>query len=93
MFRRFAVSICCFFSLLCQAGTITAKSWIVVDNGIISQGENTKEIRSIASITKLMTVMVYIDAYKELNLKMDHNLIQRAIVSSDNRAAAKLCET
>jgi D-alanyl-D-alanine carboxypeptidase len=70
---------------------ITAKSWIVSSEGQIIQGKNTTEIRSIASITKLVTVMVFLDAMK-FTSKTDQELIQRAIVSSDNRASDKLCD-
>lgn len=81
----------CFFNYS-HASTITAKSWLVVENGKILQGENTTEVRSIASITKLVTAMVYLDAHKSLTSKSDRNLLQRALVSSDNRAAKLLCE-
>lgn len=76
-----------------NATEITAKSWLVVDNGQIINGKNSTEVRSIGSITKLMTVMVYLDAYKSLTLRIDQDLVQRALVSSDNRAAQRLCET
>ena len=50
------------------ANAITAKSWLVADDsGNTIQGENTQEVRSIASITKLMTVMVVLDAKQNLN--------------------------
>lgn len=76
-----------------HATSITAKAWVVAENGKILHGENTTEVRSIASITKLVTAMVYLDAHKSLTSKVDQNLVQRALVSSDNRAAKKLCET
>ena len=72
---------------------ITAKSWLVADNGKIVDGINTKEVRPIASITKLVTVMVFLDANKSLTSKNDQELIQRAIVSSDNRASERLCNS
>ena len=75
-----------------RADTITAKSWLVAENGKILHGQNTTEVRSIASITKLMTAMVYLDAHRSLVTKNDRNLLQRALVSSDNRAAKRLCE-
>ena len=84
----FLVLLDCMFNKS-HASTITAKSWIVAENGKILHGENTTEVRSIASITKLVTAMVYLDA----KIKVDRNLLQRALVSSDNRAAKKLCET
>lgn len=80
------------FPLICSANPITAKSWMVVDNGQVVAGKNTTEVRSIGSITKLVTVMVYLDAYKSLTLKIDQDLVQRALVSSDNRAAKRLCD-
>jgi D-alanyl-D-alanine endopeptidase (penicillin-binding protein 7) len=80
------------FPLICFSSPITAKSWLVSEGGHISHGENTKEVRPIASITKLMTVMVYLDANKSLMRKTDQDLIQRALVSSDNRAAKRLCD-
>lgn len=76
-----------------HAADITAKSWLVAENGKILHGENTTEVRSIASITKLVTAMVYLDAHKSLTSKTDWNLLQRALVSSDNRASKRLCET
>jgi D-alanyl-D-alanine endopeptidase (penicillin-binding protein 7) len=85
-----AVLVTAFSSL---ASPISAKSWVVSDNGQIVAGVNTKEVRSIASITKLMTVMVFLDANKSLTSKTDQELIQRAIVSSDNHAANRLCES
>lgn len=75
-----------------KATEITAKSWLVVDNGQIINGKNSTEVRSIGSITKLMTVMVYLDANKSLTSKTDQELIQRTLVSSDNRAAKRLCD-
>jgi D-alanyl-D-alanine endopeptidase (penicillin-binding protein 7) len=80
------------FPLICNATPITAKSWVVSDNGMIVGGVNTKEVRPIASITKLMTVMVFLDAHVSTTSKNHQELIQRAIVSSDNRAARSLCD-
>jgi D-alanyl-D-alanine endopeptidase (penicillin-binding protein 7) len=74
-----------------KATTITAKSWLVVENGKISHGENTTEVRAIGSITKLVTAMVYLDAYGSPTTKRDQDLFQRMIVHSDNRAAKTLC--
>lgn len=76
---------------------ITATSWLVANNtGNIITGENTAEKRSIASITKLMTVMVVLDANQDLseNLKpyTRKELIQLAIVKSNNQSAFDLCK-
>ena len=78
------------------ANAITAKSWIVANgDGITIQGENTSEIRSIASITKLMTVMVVLDAKQNLEEQIGNftrsELIKIALVRSDNNAAESLC--
>ncbi len=77
--------------------TITAKAWLVSDeNGKIIQGENTQDVRSIASITKLVTVMAVLDAQQDLNEKIGKftrkELIQLALVKSDNNAAKLLCD-
>jgi serine-type D-Ala-D-Ala endopeptidase (penicillin-binding protein 7) len=76
---------------------LTAKSWVVADDsGKILQGENTQELRSIASITKLMTVMVVLDANQDVDEYIKpytrKELIQLALVKSDNNAAVILCD-
>lgn len=77
---------------------ITAQSWLVADDaGHIIKGENTEQVRSIASISKLMTVMVVLDANQDLTQVIDkkwtrQELIQLAIIKSDNSAATALCD-
>ena len=76
---------------------VTAQSWLVADgDGRIIQSENTNQVRSIASITKLMTSMVVLDAKQDLDEKIGNytrrELIQLAIVHSDNSAAKTLCQ-
>jgi len=76
---------------------ITATSWLVADSdGKIIEGSNISEVRSIASITKLMTAMVVLDAKQELDEYIRpytrKELIQLMLVKSDNRAAEVLCE-
>ena len=99
------------FSLLCNAKTLTAKSWLLSDiNGTIISSQNVNEILPIASITKLITAIVVIDAKQDLtevltlttelkdklprkNQKTTRkDLIEMALVSSDNRAALTLCQ-
>jgi D-alanyl-D-alanine carboxypeptidase len=80
------------------ATNLTAQSWLVADStGKVLQGENIEEVRSIASISKLVTVMVVLDGQHDLseNLKpyTRKELIQLALVKSDNAAARKLCDT
>ena len=75
---------------------ITAKSWILADDANnITQSKNIAEQRSIGSITKLMTVMVVLDAhqnpYESLGWLNRQNLIQFALIKSDNNAARVLC--
>ena len=80
------------------SANITAKSWILADdaNNII-QSKNISEQRSIGSITKLMTVMVVLDAQQNLQESLGslnrQNLIQFALVKSDNNAARVLCDS
>jgi D-alanyl-D-alanine endopeptidase (penicillin-binding protein 7) len=66
------------------------------ENGQIIQGKNTEQQRSIASITKLMTAMVVLDAHQDLDEYIKPysrlELIQLAIVKSDNRASELLCD-
>jgi D-alanyl-D-alanine endopeptidase (penicillin-binding protein 7) len=81
---------------------ITAKSWLVADgDGTIIDGVNIGEVRSIASVTKLVTVMVVIDSGQDLTEIMPtklfknvtrRNLIDLSIIHSDNNAARILCE-
>ncbi len=76
---------------------ITATSWLVATaEGNIIQSENMYQQRSIASITKLMTVMVVLDADQDLDTYIKpytrRELLQLAIVHSDNRASETLCK-
>lgn len=76
---------------------ITASSWLVADgNGNIIDSKNSTEQRSIASITKLMTAMVVLDAWQDLqeviNGSTRSELLQLMLIKSDNRAAEVLCE-
>lgn len=84
--------------------TVTAQSWLVADgDGNMIHGTNTDSIRSIASITKLMTVMAVIDSGANLTEQLTvrlHNrpvtrqqLIDFAMIRSDNTAAKLLCDT
>lgn len=84
-------------TVLGKEHTITAESWLVTDGGgQIIKSENIYQKRSIASITKLMTVMVVLDAHQDLdqNLKpyTRREMIQLAVVRSDNRASELLCQ-
>ena len=77
---------------------VTAKIWLVADDkGQIIQSQQPDQVRSIASISKLMTAMVILDANQNLNETIGkftrHQLITMALVRSDNRAAQDLCDS
>ena len=77
--------------------TITASSWLVADeSGKIIQSQNIDQQRAVASITKLMTAMVVLDANQKLNEQIGKytraETIQLALVHSDNKAADTLCQ-
>lgn len=82
---------------------LTAQAWLVADgDGKIIEGTHTTDVRSIASITKLMTVMVTLDTQQPLDEVISTKLYNRnltrrelislAIIKSDNNAARILCE-
>ena len=84
-------------ALTSRAEFVTATSWVVADErGTILRSENPEEVRAIGSITKLMTVMVVLDAHQDLKQTIGRytreQLIQLALVKSDNRAAEQLCD-
>jgi D-alanyl-D-alanine endopeptidase (penicillin-binding protein 7) len=82
---------------------VTAQAWLIADeNGKMLDGTNTSTVRSIASITKVMTAMVVLDSGQSLsetipkklynkNLTRE-TLIELAMIKSDNTAAKLLCE-
>lgn len=83
---------------------ITAVSWLVADdNGRILGAHNTEKQRSIASITKLATVMAVVESGAHLDELLDvkhsgvrvtrRQLINYALIRSDNVAAKMLCDT
>ena len=79
------------------AVNITAHSWLETDDqGNLIEGYNITEVRSIASITKLMTVMAVIDNNQNMQEKIGkytrEQHIQLALVRSDNNSAKVLCD-
>lgn len=79
------------------AVNITAQSWLETDyQGNLIEGSNITEVRSIASITKLMTVIAVLDNEPNMQEKIGkftrEQLIQLALVKSDNNAAMALCD-
>jgi len=81
---------------------LTARSWLVADsNNKILGSKNTGDVRSIASITKVVTVLTVMKANQDLTQSIKYNkqywftrqdLIELAIVKSDNNAAELLCK-
>jgi D-alanyl-D-alanine endopeptidase (penicillin-binding protein 7) len=86
-----------------SAVNIQAKSWLIADgDGNILEQENINIQQPIASITKLMTAMVILDANENLHQPLNKKfrgltvtrdqLIKLAVIRSDNQAARMLCE-
>ena len=76
---------------------VTATSWLVADgDGTTIESKNPNESRSIASITKLMTAMVVLDANQDLDERVGmftrRDLLQFMLVKSNNQAAESLCD-
>lgn len=82
---------------------LTARSWLVADaDNKILGGKNTGDVRPIASITKVFTVLTVLASKQDLEQSISYNkqyrftrqeLISMAMVKSDNRAAELLCQT
>jgi D-alanyl-D-alanine carboxypeptidase len=95
MKHLFLIILLCFSTV--QAAPLTAQAWAVTDaEGHVFQSENIREQRSIASITKLMTSMVVLDAQQDMSEQIGKytrlELLQLAIVKSSNEAAETLCK-
>ena len=79
------------------AFSMSAQSWLETDDqGNLLEGYNITEVRSIASITKLMTVIAVLDSKQDMQEKIGKltrgQLVQLALVKSDNDAAKTLCD-
>jgi len=86
------------------SANIQAKTWLIADgDGNILQSENIEVKQPIASITKLMTAMVILDANENMNSEISghrlrglpvtrQQLLNLAIIKSDNQAADMLCK-
>lgn len=115
MLRASSFIIALFLSATVWAKDITAKSYIVADSvGTVISEKDADHQRPIASITKLMTAIVVLDAGQDLDeqIKLNYKLTNRykthlprsiktlsrrqlielAIVKSDNLAAYTLCD-
>lgn len=96
MLKKIITILCMVLSSTAIGKEITAVSWLVADEeGQVLDSENMYQHRSIASITKLMTAIVVLDANQDLDKYIKpytrRELLQLAIVHSDNRAAESLC--
>lgn len=97
MFNKLLLYFLLVLSAPSYSQTVTAQSWIVTnEDGAIIQAKNHGEVRSIASITKLMSAMVVIDAKQDPNEKIGKftraQHIQMSLVGSSNESAILLCE-
>lgn len=59
-----------------------------VDDGKAIASKNPNDIGSVASLTKLMTAMVYLDYIKDV----DRRLLDRLLIRSDNQAAMQIAQ-
>jgi D-alanyl-D-alanine carboxypeptidase len=84
-----------------DADNLTARSWLVTDaDDKILGSKNTTDVRSIASITKIFTVLTVMAARQDLERMIKYKqywftrkeLIELSIVRSDNHAADLLCK-
>ena len=104
MFLKSCFIFCVFFlsHASCQA-EILAKSWLIADGaGNVLESNNIEIQQPIASITKLMTVMIVLDANENITIPLTkklrgmtvsrEQLLNLAIIKSDNQAAKMLCE-
>lgn len=76
------------FARTSVAHDYTAKSWLVVDStGHTLEAEHQDVVRSVASITKLMTVLVVLDQDPDLDRKiiLKHNLVSSKRLSKHQR--------
>jgi D-alanyl-D-alanine endopeptidase (penicillin-binding protein 7) len=92
------------FPTLAYSVTIDAKAWVIADeNGSVIEQQNLNTVQPIASITKLMTVMIVLDSNESLKEPSKlrkfrglaltrQQLIDLAIIRSDNDAADMLCK-
>jgi D-alanyl-D-alanine carboxypeptidase len=73
MYKKYLICILTLWSTLSQAN-VTAKSYIVTDNkGAVILEKNADRTQSIASITKLMTAIIVLNAHQDLSeeLRLD----------------------
>ncbi len=89
-------------SVIDDTDDLTARSWLVADaDNRILGSKDTETVRPIASITKVFTVLTVMSAKQDLTQYIRYNnklmltrqeLIEMALVRSDNHAAELLCK-
>ena len=97
MIFKTLVIIFLWLSTTVQAYPITAQSWLVADgSGNVLEQENGTVRRPIASITKLITAMIVLDAGQDLDQYIRpytrRELLLLSLIRSDNQASQTLCE-
>lgn len=73
-----------------KAEFLTAKSWIVSDlNGTVIDGEDVDKVRPIASITKLLTVMVVMDTKPDMSQMLNLTTKLRDRLPAKNQSLSR----
>lgn len=100
MMKTIILFISLFFSLAVESKPITAKSFLVMEpNGEVILEKNADTVQPIASITKLMTAMVVLDADQDLeeeipiNFKLSgkyHTRLPRSVKTLDRHTLLNL---
>jgi D-alanyl-D-alanine carboxypeptidase len=98
---KFLIYIWLLAACAAQSAELTAKSWLIADqDNMILDAKNPDLVTSIASITKVMTVIAVLQANQDLTQTFQYDrhlrlsrkeLIELTLVRSDNRAADMLC--
>lgn len=78
---------------------LSAKSYLLVEDNKVLEAHDVETVRSIASVTKLMTVLVVLEANQDLTERIKYKnlvlsrleLVNLALVHSDNLASTILC--
>jgi D-alanyl-D-alanine endopeptidase (penicillin-binding protein 7) len=84
---KLVLTLCLALLPLHALANISARSWLVADENLVVQdGKNYQQVRSIASLTKLLTVMAAIN-----DGTARPELVDLAMVRSSNLAADQLC--
>jgi D-alanyl-D-alanine endopeptidase (penicillin-binding protein 7) len=86
--KRFLVILIFLLCVNAYARPVEAYILYNVDDAKVVASKNPNDIGSVASLTKLMTAMVYLDYTK----KIDRRLLDRLLIRSDNQAAMQIAK-